>query len=44
MQQQKTAPLFTNHQLLTLLWPLVIEQALEVLEIGRVHVLSLIHI
>lgn len=31
MQQQKTAPLFTNHQLLTLLWPLVIEQALEVL-------------
>lgn len=31
MQQQKNAPLFTNHQLLTLLWPLIIEQALEVL-------------
>lgn len=30
MQQEKRA-IFTNHQLITLLWPLVIEQALEVL-------------
>ena len=30
MQQQKK-PIFTNHQLITLLWPLIIEQALEVL-------------
>lgn len=31
MQQLKTAPIFTNRQLVTLLWPLVIEQALNVL-------------
>ena len=30
MQQEKRA-IFTNHQLITLLWPLIIEQALEVL-------------
>ena len=29
--QQQNKPIFTNHQLITLLWPLVIEQALEVL-------------
>ena len=28
---QQTRPIFTNHQLVTLLWPLVIEQALSVL-------------
>lgn len=28
---QQKQPIFTNHQLITLLWPLVIEQALEVL-------------
>lgn len=29
--QQQNKPIFTNHQLITLLWPLIIEQALEVL-------------
>ena len=28
---QQTRPIFTNHQLVTLLWPLIIEQALSVL-------------
>ena len=29
--QQTTKPIFTNRQLITLLWPLIIEQALSVL-------------
>ena len=31
MQPLQTKPIFTNRQLITLLWPLVIEQALSVL-------------
>ena len=31
MQPLKQEKIFTNHQLLTLLWPLIIEQTLSVL-------------